>query len=259
MTTRDSPDGSGVRLRVDGQVATVILDRPDRLNSQTPATWRALADIGIALDPEIRVVVVRGEGRAFSAGLDRSLFTADPEVADGLAAVATGSDADVLASIATFQAGFSWLTDGPAISIAAVHGYAVGAGFQLALACDLRVLTEDASLTMAETSLGLVPDLTGTWPLVRAVGYPRALEICATGRRVGAAEAAAIGLANAVVPTDQLTEAVQDLVAALLAAPAQAAEATKQLLLGAADRTRTEQCAAERLAQLPLLRQFAQS
>ncbi len=157
-----------------------------------------------------------------------------------------------------FQAGFSWLTDGPAISIAAVHGHAIGAGFQLALACDLRVLAQDASLTMAETSLGLVPDLTGTWPLVRAVGYSRALEICATGRRVGADEAASLGLANAVVPADELAGAVQDLVAALLAAPAGSAASTKQLLLGAADRTRSEQCAAERLAQVPLLRQFAQ-
>ncbi|MDQ3475689.1 MAG: enoyl-CoA hydratase/isomerase family protein, partial [Actinomycetota bacterium] len=251
-------DDSGVRLRVEGQVATVSLDAPNRLNSQTPTTWRALAAIGANLDSAIRVVVVRGEGRAFSAGLDRSLFSGGPDVVDGLAALATGSDSEIVERIATFQAGFSWLTDGPAISIAAVHGHAVGAGFQLALACDLRVLTEDASLTMAETSLGVVPDLTGTWPLVRAVGYPRALEICATGRRVSAAEAAAIGLANAVVPADQLAGAVQDLVAALLAAPGAAAAATKQLLLGAGDRTRTEQCAAERLAQLPLLRQFAQ-
>ncbi|MBA3410678.1 MAG: enoyl-CoA hydratase/isomerase family protein [Geodermatophilaceae bacterium] len=256
--TQEPQNGCGVRLRVEGQVATVTLDTPSRLNCQTPSTWRELAAIGARLDSAIRVVVVRGEGRAFSAGLDRSLFSGDPDVVDGLAALATGSDAEIVEGIATFQAGFSWLTAGPAISIAAVQGHAVGAGFQLALACDLRVLTEDASLAMAETSLGLVPDLTGTWPLVRAVGYPRALEICATGRKVGAAEAVAIGLANAVVPADQLAGAVQDLVAALLAAPAASAAATKQLLLGAGDRTRTDQCAAERLAQLPLLRQFAQ-
>jgi len=256
--TQDSRDDGGVRLRVEGQVVTVTLDAPKRLNSQTPSTWRALAAIGAELDSDIRVVVVRGEGRAFSAGLDRSLFAGDPEIVDGLGALATGSDADIVERIATFQAGFSWLTDGRAISIAAVHGHAVGAGFQLALACDLRVLTEDASLTMAETSLGLVPDLTGTWPLVRAVGYSRALEICATGRRVGAAEAVAIGLANAVVPADQLAGAVQDLVAALLATPPESTAATKQLLLGAVDRTKTEQRAAERLTQLPLLRRFAQ-
>lgn len=253
----DSPDDeAGVRLQLDGQVATVTLDRPDRLNSQTPATWRRLAAIGAQLSSETRVVVVRGEGRAFSAGLDRSLFSAGPDVEGGLAAIATGTDAEIAKRIAAFQAGFSWLTEGPAISIAAVQGHAVGAGFQLALACDLRVLAEDATLTMAETSLGLVPDLTGTVPLVRAVGYSRALEICTTGRRVGAVEAYALGLANAVVATDQLAGAVQDLVAALLAAPAASCAATKQLLLGATDRTRSEQCAAERLAQVPLLRQL---
>jgi len=254
--TQDPADDSGVLFGVDGRVATVTLNRPDRLNSQTPATWRSLACIGAGLDPEIRVVVVRGEGRSFSAGLDRSLFPGGPAVADGLAATASGTDAQIAERIAAFQAGFSWLTRGRAISIAAVQGHAVGAGFQLALACDLRVLTQDASLTMAETSLGLVPDLTGTAPLVRAVGYSRALEICATGRRVGAVEAAALGLANAVVAADQLDGAVQDLVSALLAAPAESLAATKQLLLGVADRTRSEQFAAERLAQVPLLRQI---
>lgn len=246
----------GVRVEVDGPVATVILDRPDRLNSQTPAMWRSLADIGAGLDQDVRVVVVRGEGRAFSAGLDRSLFTADPGVDGGLAAMAAGTDEDIAVRIAGFQAGFSWLTTGSAISIAAVQGHAIGAGFQLALACDLRVFSADAMLCMAETSLGLVPDLTGTSQLVRAVGYSRALEICATGRRVDASEAAALGFATAVVPRAQLAGAVQDLVAALLAAPAPALAATKQLLLGASDRTRDEQCLAERLAQVGMLRLF---
>jgi len=248
-------DDGGVELRVEGPVATVTLNRPDRLNSQTPATWRALAAFGAGLGPEVRVVVVRGEGRAFSVGLDRSLFTAEPGVEGGLGALASASDGDIVERIAEFQAGFSWLTQGSAVSIAAVQGHAIGAGFQLALACDLRVLAEDATLTMAETSLGLVPDLTGTAPLVRTVGYSRALEICATGRRVASAEASALGLATAVVPADQLADAVQDLVAALLAAPPSSLAATKQLLLGAADRTRVEQNEAERLSQLSMLRE----
>ena len=258
MNAEPAP-AAGVQLRVEGPVATVTLNRPERLNSQTPAMWRSLAAIGTSLDPGVRVVVVRGAGRAFSAGLDRSLFTADPEVEDGLGATAHGTDAEMAERIAEFQAGFSWLTQGSAISIAAVQGHAIGAGFQLALACDLRVLSEDATLTMAETSLGLVPDLTGTAPLVRAVGYSRALEICGTGRRVGAAEAASLGLATAVVPAAELSGAVQDLVAALLAAPVASLAATKQLLLGAADRTRAEQCRAERLAQIPMLRQLAEA
>ncbi len=255
MTTTSFDDGR-LELRIEGRLATVTMARPDRLNSQTPATWTGLADIGACLGREISVVVVRGAGRSFSAGLDRSLFTAEPGVEGGLGAVANGSDEEIAKRIEHFQAGFCWLAEGPAISIAAVQGHAIGAGFQLALACDLRVLAEDAVLTMAETSLGLVPDLTGTAPLVRALGYSRALEICATGRRVGAVEAMALGLANTVVATDELDGAVQDLVAALLAAPVDSLAATKQLLLGAADRTRVEQCAAERQAQIPLLRQL---
>ena len=86
------------------------------------------------------------------------------------------SEAD--AKIASYQAGFTWLSDPARVTIAAVQGHAIGAGFQLALACDFRVLTEDAQFCMAETGLGLVPDLGGTLPLVRLVGYSRAAEMC---------------------------------------------------------------------------------
>ena len=119
------------------------------------------------------------------------------------------------------------------MSIAAVQGHAIGAGFQLALACDLRVVADDVQFAMRETSLGLVPDLAGTHPLVELVGYARALEICATGRFVHAEEARATGLANLVVPADELDGAVNDLAAALLAAPRDAVIETKALLRGA--------------------------
>ncbi|WP_143067321.1 enoyl-CoA hydratase/isomerase family protein, partial [Streptomyces sampsonii] len=125
----------------------------------------------------------------------------------------------------------------------------IGAGFQLALACDLRVVAEDVQFAMRETSLGLVPDLTGTQPLVHLVGYARALEICATGRFVHAEEAERTGLANLVVPAEQLDAAVADLAAALLAAPRDAVVETKALLQGAVGRGLDEQRAAERAAQ----------
>src|SRR4029078_1641563 len=112
-----------------------------------------------------------------------------------------------------------WLRRPDLISIAAVQGHAIGAGFQLALACDLRVLADDARLTMAEVSLGLVPDLTGTKRLVELVGYARALEICVTGRRVPAAEAERSRRANLVVGRADLDGAVADLTSAVLAAP----------------------------------------
>jgi enoyl-CoA hydratase/carnithine racemase len=140
------------------------------------------------------------------------------------------------------------------VSVAAVQGHAVGAGFQLALAADLRVLADDAQVAMREPSLGLVPDLGGTQPLVQAVGYSRALELCLSGRWIGAEEAYALGLATVVVPAAELSAATSDLVAALLAVPAGAAAATKELLLGAAARTYDEQLLAERTAQLGRLR-----
>lgn len=254
----DLLDSGGVRLAVDGPRATITLNRPDRLNAQTPLMWAALRDIGRNLAAEVRVVVVRGEGRSFSAGLDRELFAGgragEPSLRD-LARLPT-EEAD--AEIAAFQQGFSWLNEPDRVTIAAVHGHAVGAGFQLALACDLRVLAEDATLRMAETSLGLVPDLGGTLPLVRAVGYPRAVEICLTGREVPAAEAERIGLAHSVVPAGELTDQVDRLVNAVMQAPDGAVRETLALLMQAEVAVDPEQqLAAERAAQLRRLAEIA--
>ena len=156
--------------------------------------------------------------------------------------------------MASYQAGYLWLRDPSIVSIAAVQGHAIGAGFQLALACDLRILTEDAKLCMKEPALGLVPDLTGTKPLVDLVGLPRAIELCLTARTVGAAEAMLLGLAELVVPAAELEAAVADLVAALLAIDPAAARATKALLQQAPGNTLTGQVAAERRAQADLLK-----
>ncbi len=136
-----------------------------------------------------------------------------------------------------------------------MRGYAIGAGFQLALSCDLRVLADDAKLCMKEPALGLVPDLTGTKPLVDIVGLPRALEMCLTARTVEAAEARELGLAELVVPAGRLDESVADLTAALLATDAATARAVKKLLGLAARNTLEEQAAAERRSQAELQRE----
>ena len=205
----------------------------------------------------MRVVVLCAEGASFSAGMDRAMFTTGLDGEPGLVALAALDDAALDAVIEGFQQAFAWWRDDRIVSIAAVQGHAVGAGFQLALACDLRVLADDAQLSMKEPSLGLVPDLGGTQPLVDLVGYSRALEICATGRWVGAAEAAATGLATIVVPVEELEAATRDLAAAVLASPAGAVRATKALLRGASRRTYAEQRAAERAAQAGRLRDLA--
>ena len=248
---------AGVRLDIKGPVATVTLCRPDVLNAQTPAMWGALRAIGQGLPGDIRVVIVRGEGRSFSAGLDLSVAQADGSTEGSFAAM-TRIDPETAADrIAIFQDGFSWLTRPNIISIAAVQGHAIGAGFQLALACDLRILAADAKFTMGEIKLGLVPDLGGTKPLVALVGYARALEICVTGRRVAADEALAIGLANLVVPNDDLDGALSDLTAALLAGARDAVVETKALLRAASANTPADQLRAEREAQVRRMRDLA--
>jgi enoyl-CoA hydratase/carnithine racemase len=240
----------GLRFSVDGPVARVVLDRPEVRNAQTPAMWRALAEFGRSLPDEVRVVVLSGEGQSFSAGLDRRLIMGENDQGEEpLLSLGAKPTEEVYEIVAEFQAGFSWLRNPNIVSIAAVQGHAVGAGFQLALACDLRVLTPDAKFSMREPALGLVPDLGGTQPLVQLVGYSRALEICATTRWVEAAEAKELGLANIVVPAEELAATVKDLTDAILTPLAGAIRETKALLLGAADRPYADQLKAEGAAQ----------
>jgi enoyl-CoA hydratase/carnithine racemase len=246
-----------VRTVRDGAVLTVTLDRPEQLNAQTPATWAALAEVGASLDDDVRVVVLRGSGRSFSAGLDRSLFNPEPGTDGGLGDLGRAPTAEAEERIRGYQAGFRWLRRPGIVSIAAVQGHAIGAGCQLALACDLRVLTEDAQLRLPEPTLGLVPDLTGTSNLVELVGYSRAMEICLTGRPVGAAEAHAMGLANVVVPREQLDDAVAQLTTALLAPPVAASRATAALVRSAVRNDPETQDAAERSAQVLRLQELA--
>ena len=250
---------AGLHLDISDTVATVTLDRPDVRNAQTPSMWRALAAIGEQLPRDVRVVVVRGTGSSFSAGLDRRML--DPagaaEGEESVVGILALSDEQLSKTIDEYQRGFTWLRDPRVVSIAAVQGYAIGAGFQLALACDLRVVTDDAQFSMREPALGLVPDLTGTKPLVECVGYARALEICATTRMVGAEEAVQIGLALTAVPAGQLDGAVADLVAALSASLPGAVTETKALLQAAAENDLEEQRRLEREAQIRRFRELA--
>jgi len=250
------PPEAGFRVDATDAVVTITLDRPDRLNPQTPSTWTWLRRVGLDLPGTVRVVVVRGAGRAFSAGLDRAMFS--PDADGGLLSLAAAPTDAALATVAGYQQGFGWLARPDLISVAAVHGHAIGAGFQLALACDIRIVADDTQFTMAEPTLGLVPDLGGTKRLVELVGYSRATEICLTGRRVPADEALRIGLASRVVPLDDLPGAVDEAVQALLKPPRDAQVETKALLLAASGRSQAEQEAAEREAQLRRLREMAQ-
>jgi enoyl-CoA hydratase/carnithine racemase len=239
-------------LAISDAVATVTLSRAERRNAMTPAVWRGLAAVGAGLPARVRVVVIRGAGPSFSAGIDLRMFSA--EGVPGEDRLPSPADPGFEQWIAECQEGFLWLRDPAIVSIAAVQGHAIGAGCQLALACDLRILADDAKLCIKEPALGLVPDLTGTKPLVDIVGLPRAIELCLTARTVSAAEAAELRLAELVVSAADLDGAVADLVAALLATDAEAARATKRLLAQATANTLEQQAAAERREQAALQR-----
>ena len=243
-----------LHVATDGPVRTLTLDNPTRRNAQTPSLWLALAEEAESVPDAVRVVVVRGAGPSFSAGIDTAMFT--PEGIPGeesMAELSTQGPGRMQEGIAAYQEGFSRWARCPAVVVAVVQGHAIGAGLQLALAADLRVVAEDARLAMRETSLGLVPDLAGTRPLVDLVGYSRALEICATGRFVSGAEAGRIGLASVVAPPEELDAATETLVASLIAAPDAALRALKPLLRSALDADPEAQLRAEREAQTGLL------
>ncbi len=228
-----------IAVERDGDVVRVTLNRPDKLNAQTVAMWNYLARVGaeLAADDTIRVLVVAGAGRSFSAGIDISTFTAPPAAASTTASTTTsttaaapvGSDVDGILAI---QRAFSWLEDAPYPTIAKIQGHAYGAGMQLALACDLRIVADDARMGLLELNWGLMPDLGGTVWLPRLVGPAKALEMMLTGARVPADELLALGVVNRVVARDDLDQTVDALVAELLTRPPLALRGAKAAVRG---------------------------
>lgn len=203
--------GDRVTCTIDGGVADVRLNRPDKLNALDMAMFDALIETGEALqaDRSVRAVVLSGEGRGFCAGLDTSMFAV---LAEAGAAAAAGGDPDGAGSGVELgrrdgrstnrgqHAVHVW-TEMPAPVVAAVHGVALGGGFQLAIGADLRMVAPDAKLSVLEIRWGLVPDMTGTQMLPRLVGLDVAKELTLTGRTVSGEEAGRLGLATRVTAT----------------------------------------------------------
>jgi enoyl-CoA hydratase/carnithine racemase len=199
-----------VRLEMDGAVGVIRLDRPP-VNAINTVIHRELQQVAaqVAADPAIRAVVLYGGDRAFAAGADiKEMVDLNPSEIASL----DGHLTDAVSAIARL----------PQPVIAAISGYALGGGFELALAADLRVVAENAVLGLPEITLGVIPGAGGTQRLPRLIGSSRAKELIFFGRPISGVEALAIGLATRAVPPERVfPEALQ--MARTLAAGATAA------------------------------------
>lgn len=209
-----------IDVGIEGTRADIVLNRPDVLNA---LDWDMFDELGraateVAAAESVRVVVVSGAGRSFCSGIDTSTF-------GDLAG-------DAPKMVARAQAGFRKLAEVKVPTIASVRGHALGAGLQVALMCDLRVVTRDASLGLLEAKYGIIPDLGGTQRLPRLVGPARAKKMIWLAERVTGEEAHRIGLVEEIAAQDDLDAATDDLAARIAAAPPLAARAVKFLVDG---------------------------
>lgn len=220
-------DYETIRYDVHDGVATIELARGGKLNAINFHMFEELGDAAdiAGRDPGIRIVLVRGEGRSFSSGLDVSV----------LGQLAGTRGARFHSFVETAQRPMRRLATMTKPTLAAVQGHAYGAGFQLALACDLRIVADDVALAMLEVRYGIIPDLGGPHRLPRLVGTARAKDIIWSGRSVEAEEAHRIGLANIVVPAGSLHEEADAYARKLMTSPPIPVSLTKSLIDRAAE------------------------
>jgi enoyl-CoA hydratase/carnithine racemase len=220
----------------DGSVVWLTLDRPERLNALNLAMrdglWAALCLLRD--DPTVRAAVIRGAGdRAFSAGADITEFGTAPSLIEAREA---RRQRDVWGLMAAL----------PVPLVAAIHGYAYGAGLELSLYCDLRVASQDARFALPEVSLGYIPSAGGTQTLPRHLGRSDALALATSGEPIDAAEALACGLVHAVVPQDELEATARAWADRLASLPAVAVRATKRAIIEGLDLPLADGLALER-------------
>jgi enoyl-CoA hydratase len=191
---------------VADRIATVTVNRPDKLNALSDAT---IAELGRAIDEardrdDVAGILLTGAGRAFVAGAD-------------IAELSSQSSAEAKRRSRRGQQVFRRCETSPKPTVAAVNGFALGGGCELAMACHVRVASEAAKFGQPETKLGIVPGYGGTQRLPRLVGQGRALQLLLTGEMIDAAEAFRIGLVNRVVPGGELLEVVRAMLGQILA------------------------------------------
>ena len=208
--------GEFVRLEVEGGIGTIRLDRPkmNALNRAIQEEIRAAAAEAAERD-DVHAVIVYGGERVFAAGAD-------------IKEMQTMSYTDMVRRSRALQSSFTSVAAVPKPTVAAVTGYALGGGCELALCCDFRVAGEGAKLGQPEILLGVIPGAGGTQRLARLVGPARAKDIIFSGRFVDADEALAIGLVDAVVPDDEVYAAARAKMEPYVNGPAFALRAAKE-------------------------------
>ena len=198
-----------IRTKIDGHIAWLLFDRPEKLNAMTIESWREMGEALTALgkNPEVRVLILAGEGRAFLAGHDvgeMRQHTRD-------FAAGTYKPAELHEGQKMLQETTRLIRKLRFPVIAAVQGYAVGAGCEVTVACDLVVAAEGAKFGFPEVTVGVTITNGGTFLLPRKVGLARAREMAYTGELIDADEALAMGLVNRVVPEDRLRDEAEAL------------------------------------------------
>ncbi|HEV7862989.1 MAG TPA: enoyl-CoA hydratase/isomerase family protein [Acidimicrobiia bacterium] len=224
-----------------GSVGWLRLNRPERLNAMTIEMWEELAKLGETLgdDAGLRCLVVMGEGRAFSSGIDvehllsgagGGLFSEAGKGAGQADSPSSGRGMEdkLVTRIGDLQEAYTWLADAPYPTIAAMRGYALGGGLQLALACDLRICARGTKLALPEHKYGLLPDLGGTYWLPRIVGPAKAKELIFTAETIDAEEALRIGLVNRLVEDADLEAAAATTAERIAGQPPIAVRGTKR-------------------------------
>jgi enoyl-CoA hydratase/carnithine racemase len=217
---------SGVRTEVDGELAVVTIDRPERRNALDAATAGELATALTDAGRRARVAVVTGAGSAFCAGGDL----------DELARWSELDPAEISGVLyKTFQQMVRAIRASDAVFIAAVNGAAVGAGLDLALACDLRVAGQSARFGQVWVRLGVIPGTGGAWLTQALIGPGHAAELLLTGDLIDAAEAYRVGLVNSVVDDDGLLDAARTFAGRILRHPPAGVVANKRAYVQATD------------------------
>ena len=237
-----------VRYEVADGIATLTLDRPERMNTISGPMLDELtkAFVRAGGDEAVRVIVLTGTGRAFCAGLDLNQATKG----DGIGSSSAASPATI--DLRNTPPTVLFALDKPVIC--ALNGSAAGYGMDLALGCDIRIMADGAKLAAAFVKRGIVPESGGTWFLPRMLGWAKAAEIIFTGRTLSAADCLAEGLANEVVPADEVAARARAVALEIAGNAPLAVQAAKRLMRMGLDETFETHVQHVYLQLLPLFR-----